>query len=297
MDQGQMIFLVGSAVIVAYHMLKGWQLGIVRQILRLLALVAAYVVGYLGGKPIAPLLRPLGYPDLVLQLIAGTALGLITYLVISLIAKILFKKTSDQEFWFGKLIYGVTVALIGAGFGLFIVTAVALAIRFTGNLVEGAMPKPADQRATASARPKGKGAALHPTPSRLSPLLTGVVQIKKSLEGGMAGNALQWVDPIPKGTYEAAREVGTLVSKPDALGRLINSPEAKALAQQPEIIALRDDPEIGKAISSGRYLALLRNERVIKTMNNPKIIELMKRFDFRAALDHSNGKSEVKPKH
>ena len=284
-----MIFLSGSAVVVAYHAIKGWQLGIVRQIFRVLALAAAYAAGYFAGKPMAPLLRPLGYPDLVLQMIAGAALGTVTYLVICLIAKILFKKTSDQEFWISKFLYGVTGALLGVVFGLFFVILVALAIRLTGTLVEASSAQPADSHAAATAQPGRKG-NLAPAQNRPrpSPLLAGVVQLKKSLQEGLAGDALKTLDPIPESVYDVSRQLGILTANPEALSRLLSYPGALKLAQQPEITALRDDPQIGEAITTGHYLPLLRNERIIKAMNSPKVIELMKKFDFREALRYAN---------
>ena len=73
MDRTQMILLGFATLVVGYQAIKGWRLGLVRQIVRFGALAAAYVAGYFWSSITVPFLRPLGYPDFILHAIGGAA--------------------------------------------------------------------------------------------------------------------------------------------------------------------------------------------------------------------------------
>ena len=279
MDRALLVFLIGASLVVLFQAIKGWRLGLVRQLVRLGAIVAAYAVGFFGGKPFAPLLRPLGYPDFVLQAIAGAGLGLATYLLIILIARILLKRTADQEFGITWFLFGVTGALVGVAFGLLLVWAATVGIRLAGSFIES------------PARKLGGRPSLHSGQhSTASPFVGGLTQLKQSLETGSPGDVFKRFDPVPKDFYEVSRKLGVLASEPDAIERLLAYPGAKQLSQQPEIAALRDDPEIGQALKNRDYLALMKNRHLVNVMNSPKLAEIFKKFEFVKALNYAVGK-------
>src|SRR5438552_3505302 len=65
----QTIFLSFALILIAFEIVRGWRLGVVRQLVRLLAIVSAYVAAIFGGRMLLPLLRPFArVPDLVISL-------------------------------------------------------------------------------------------------------------------------------------------------------------------------------------------------------------------------------------
>src|SRR5258706_7953662 len=56
-DSYQAGFLICAVLFVAFTAWHGWRLGIVRQIMSILALAAAYIIGYFGGSKLGPLLH------------------------------------------------------------------------------------------------------------------------------------------------------------------------------------------------------------------------------------------------
>ena len=301
MDRSQYILLGGAALILAYQIIKGWSLGIVRQLGRLAAIAAAYASGFLWGKSTVPFLRSLGYPDVVLQSLGGFLIGLVVFIAISTFSKILFKRTADQEFGLTWFFYGISGALMGAGFGLFIIFLVGNGIRITGALAEGVthqappltakhspgrailLPPPVAPAPPTSTNP----APTAPRKRLVSPVLTELVGLKHSLEACRVGETLQMFDPVPKGIYEITRKMGQITTQPEACVRFLSYPGAKELIALPEIVALRDDPDIQRSIAAGSYGDLLTNKHLLKVANDPRIAAMLGKFDFEKALDYA----------
>jgi hypothetical protein len=59
----------------------------------------------------------------------------------------------------------------------------------------------------------------------------------------------------------------------------------------PKIAALRDDPEVARAIRDGDFLALLRHPKVIAAANDSEVLKQLGSFDLQKALD-----TALKPK-
>lgn len=293
MDHWQLALCALAALFLLFQAISGWRQGLVRQIFRIGALAAAYATAYFFSRQAVPFLRPLHFPDFILQIAAGLVIGFFVYVVIRLICGILFRKTSDQEFGLVWFFYGVTGALLGIAFGLVFVTAGAVTIRFLGTLADGnqdAAPTHVAPLHTPARRrhPFALHSPARPTPPE-NPAVMSLVAMKRSLEKGIPGEILQTIDPIPKNIYAIAGKVGHAVSNPDAINRFFLYPGAQDLANNPEIAKLRDDPEIAKALRAHAYTSLLRNEHIIQVVNDPKIAELLKKFDLEKALDFANG--------
>lgn len=263
-----MLFLAFAAAIVLYQMIKGWRLGLVRQIVRFSALAAAYVAAIWGGDLTVPFLRPLGYPDFLLRILGGAGLGLAVYLFICLVGGILFKRTAHQDVALVWFLYGVSGALMGALFGLILALATADAVRLLGNLAEGGAAKPKAQNM----------------------LNAGLANWMRSIESGSAGEVLKTIDPVPRKVYTIANKIGQTASNPDAALRFLSFPGALQLAEQPEIEALRNDPEILAALRDRHYQALLKNPRIVQVVNNPRVAAQIRQFDLEKALDYALAK-------
>ena len=265
MDRGQIIFLSVAALIIIFETIKGWRLGLVRQLVRFGAMVGAYTAAVFGAGMTVPFLRQLGYPDFILSCIGGTALFLVVYLLLSIIGGILFKRTGHQEVGLVWFFYGATGALLGIAFSLVLIFILMDAVRILGSVAEAG-----------SSKSKGE-----------NPVLVTITGLKHSLENGAPGTMLQTVDPVPKKVYSVATKLGRVTSNMESLERFLSYPGAKELAERPEIQTLHQDPEILTAVRDHQFAALLKNEKIVKAANDPKVNALIKKFDLEKALDYS----------
>lgn len=287
MDRGQIIFLSIAAVILLVQTIKGWRLGLVRQLVRFGALAAAYTGALLFGGMTVPFLRPLGYPDLVLQGLGGAALALAIYFFITLIGAILFKRTAHQNFGVVWFFYGLTGAALGLAFGLALVFVAADAVRLLGGMAEArlaAAPAPTPPTASPVFR------SIHTAKPGRPTVLGELAGVKQYLERGVAGEILKTVDPVPQKVYTVAAQIGRMAADPQAAERFLAYPGAQELAMLPEIAALRQDPEIVAALRDGRYLALLKNPKIVAAANDPQIAAKFRRFDVEKALQYAVAK-------
>ena len=112
----QTIFVSFALILIAFEIVRGWRLGVVRQVVRLLALFCAYAAALFGGRLLLPLLRPLlRVPDLLLSLVAGAILALVVYALINALGAILFKRTGQQDAGTVRLLYGFCVSSFAPG--------------------------------------------------------------------------------------------------------------------------------------------------------------------------------------
>lgn len=271
MDRGQIVFFGAAALFLAYEAFRGWRLGVVRQGVRLAGLGVAYLAAFLVGGAALPLLRLSGYPDFVLRPVSMALVAFAVYGVIVFIGGVLFRKTTDQESRIIRFAYGTSGALLGVLAGLVFVLMAAVALRFLGTLATGAI------------RP---GAGEGETPAR-GAAISGLVEMKNSLEKGIPGALLESVDPVPEKMYGVVGKIGRVSASPEAIHRFLDFPGARELARQPEIVALREDPAIAQALREGRFLPLLRNPHVVKAANSAKVSELARKFELTKALDYA----------
>jgi hypothetical protein len=125
-------------------------------------------------------------------------------------------------------------------------------------------------------------------PNAASPALaTSLARLKNSLELGPFGTAVKQTDPVPLKTYETLAKVGSVFSNPERAQKFLTFPGARELSEHPKIVALRDDPEISRMITQGRFLDLLQNQRIIEAANDPSLAERIKKFDLQKALDYA----------
>jgi len=310
MDPTQKAFLGLAAVVLLFNAFQGWRLGPVRQLVGVLALLAAYLDAWYFSAATVPFLHSLGLPNIVLQVLGGTVLGVLTYVFVLTIGRILFKKTSDQRGALVWFFYGVTGAFLGMAVGLVFILVAAIGIRVLGTLADGIAPKgavterqpapaptPADWlRTWPVKRPDGTVVAPDLTAPKRAPSINNpaateavstLVHLKRSLNEGIVGEVVQTIDPVPKETYEILGRIGQLTSKSDAIGRFLSFPGARELVTDPAIAALQNDPDIARAIQKQDFAVLMRNPKVVKVCNNPGTAVKLKKFDLRKALDYA----------
>jgi hypothetical protein len=294
MQQGtvtwQISVLLAAVLVVGWKVWRGWRAGVARELINLMALACAYLMAVFGGRMLAPLLRPFGIPDGLLGIAGGALLGVTVFLAITISGAILFKKTSQQSVAAVRFGYGLAGAAIGGVMGLFIVWIAILGIRLLGTVAE--------TRIEAAKHPvrsiRGK---LTPTPIPQEPSrwVRNLANIKHALEQGAAGAVVEQVDPIPGTLYSLLSRVGQMISNEQSIDRFLAFPGVKTLTEHPKIAALQKDPDIARDLIAGNYLALVRNDRIIRAANDEEIAELMSKFEFEKALDYALRKSDRQP--
>ena len=128
-------------IIVALKAWHGWRLGVVRQAVGLIALVAAVCAAFFAGPFVAPLLVDVPQiPETARVQVGGLGLAVLLYLAITLSSAIVFKKTEHQSVGMIRFGYGMAGAVLGA------VTGLVLAAFLLGAfLVATGGPEIADQ--------------------------------------------------------------------------------------------------------------------------------------------------------
>ena len=257
-----------------------------RQLVRVFAVVAAYLCAIFGGRILLPLLRPfLKVPDILISLVAGAILAFIVYFAISTIGAILFKRTGQQTLGTVRLLYGIFGAVAGIFFGLFTVWLIVIGIRSLGAVADAQVKVQAATNRNPGSKPARRFA--NPPQPHEPPLLDSLAKLKNSIELGPLGEVVKHADVVPDSTYETLGKVGQVVSSPQNAERFLSYPGAKELTENPKIIALRDDPEIMRMIQEGRILDLMQNPRILDAMNDQDLVNGLKTFQLQRALDYA----------
>jgi membrane protein required for colicin V production len=288
----QAVFISFAVVLILFEVVRGWRLGLLRQLVRVAALAAAYAAAVFGGRLLVPIARPfLKMPDIVLSILAGAVLALVIYAFVTSMGMVLFKRTGQQNSKLVQLIYGFAGAIVGLFLGVFILWAIVASVRAVGAVAD------AQVRSRASSPEAGQSATLRALAVRRrflsepntgsTALATSLARLKNSLELGPLGNAVKQTDPVPLKTYEMLGKVGWVFSSPERAQKFLTFPGARELSEHPKIVALRDDPEISEMIAQGRFLDLIQDQRLIDAANDPALANRIKKFDLQRALDYA----------
>lgn len=281
-DSWRSALLVAAAMVVLLKAWQGWRLGLVRQVVGLVALAVAAGCGYFGSGAVGALLSPLlPFPEQVLGAVGGIVFGCVVYLAITIVSAILFKKTSDQSVTLVRVGYGLSGAAIGAVYGLVLVGAFALGLRLLGSVAETKLAIETNAHFGG-----GKSA-------KKDPLARQLAAIKEAVEAGPGGAVLRALDPVPESTYSTLTKLATLVSNAQSMERFVNYPGVRPVMQHPKVAALVNDPEVSKAIAEHRYLALLSNPRLVAAADDAEVGARLRAIDFDKALDYALRKPET----
>jgi uncharacterized protein YggT (Ycf19 family) len=103
----QYVFISLAVVIILLEIIHGWRLGLVRQLVRVIAIIVAYSCAFFGARATVPIMRSLfKLPDPILAVLGGAILAAILFAAINLTGALLFRKTAQQESRFVRLIGG-----------------------------------------------------------------------------------------------------------------------------------------------------------------------------------------------
>jgi hypothetical protein len=287
----QIVFLSFAVVLLLLEVIRGYRLGLPRQLMRGAAIICAYAAAYFGGQILVPLLQPiLKWPDFILSMIGGAILALVIYGLIASLGSILFKRTAQHGSGTVRLVYGFSGALTGIVFGLFFLWLILVGIRSVGSI--------ADAQVEAHSRSESQSPASRADRSRpleninADALISFLARLKNSVELGSAGDLLKRTDVTPPAVYQALKDAGTVAANPETARKFLEFPGAVELSEHPKIIALRNDPEIANLIRQGRILELLQHPRVLAAANDPTLVEKVKQFDIKKALEYAAKKKD-----
>lgn len=286
----QLVFVSFAVVLVLFEILRGWRRGLPRQVARLGALVAAYFAAYFGGRYLVPVIRPFfNIPDIVISILAGAVLALVIYAVINSLGTILFRRTSQHQSAFVRMLYGIGGAAFGLFFGAFLVWLLVVGIRSLGSVADVQVREQAANDTNAA-----PSRTLHAIdvrrgilnePNDDATVLTSLARLKNSIEMGPLGEAVKKADVVPTTAYETLGKLGRVVSNPESAQRFLSFPGARELSEHPKIVALRDDPAIQELIERGRYIELLQDQKIIDAANDPALFDQIKKFHLQEAID------------
>ena len=288
----QAVFISFGLVLILFEIVRGWRLGLLRQLMRLAALVVAYVAAFFGGRLLVPITRSLfRMPDFVLSALGGALLAFVAYAVVSSLGIILFKRTGEQDSRIVQLIYGFAGAIVGLFFGFFTLWLIVVSVRAVGAVADAQVhnrsptvhgaPDPISHAVEVRRRFLGDGA------DQSAAFAASVARLKSSLELGALGNAVKRTDPVSQETYDTLTKVVAVFSSPERAQKFLSFPGARELSEHPKIVALRDDPEISGMIAQKRFLDLLHDQRIIDAANDPGLTDRIKKFDVQGALDYA----------
>jgi hypothetical protein len=289
----QVAFISFGVILILFEVVRGWRLGLLRQITRAVALGVAYGVAFLGGGLFVPVARSFfKMPDPILSIVCGAILALAAYLLVSGVGAVLFKRTAQQESRLVRVIYGSTGAILGLFFGLFLLWLTVASVRAVGALAEGQTRSRSRAAAHGAQDPTSRALDvrrrfLSESDDSTPALAASLARLKNSLELGLLGSVVKNTDPISQRTYETLEKAGSVLSNTERAQKFLTFAGARELAEHPKIVALRSDPEIADLITQGRYLDLLQNPRVIEAVNDPVLADSIKKFDFQRALDYA----------
>jgi hypothetical protein len=288
----QAVFLSFAAVLILFEVVRGWRLGLARQLMRLAALVAAYAAGFFGGWLLIPIARPvLKMPDMALSALGGAALALVAYAVVSCMGAILFKRTGEQESRIVQLIYGIAGSIVGLFFGLFALWLIVVSVRAIGTVADAQVRSSlatvhADRSPTSHAL-EVRRRFLGDANEQYVAFPASLARLKNSLELGAFGKAVKQTDPVSEKSYETLAKFAAVFSSPERARRFLSFPGGRELSEHPKIVELRDDPAISEMIAQRRFFDLLQNQRIIDAANDPALADRIKKFDFQRALDYA----------
>jgi len=281
----QLVFVSLAFVILLLEVTHGWRLGLIRQLVRLIAIIVAYSCGFFAASATVPILRPhLKLPDPILAAAGGAILAFILFAAINLIGAFLFKKTAQQSSPVIRLIWGISGALFGILLGVFTLWLTFTGIRMVGSVAQAQLhpPTPTPPGSTLNGTIRS-GAPVSPP----NPLMTMLADMKSSLEGGHVGEAVRAVDPLPPALYRGLEKAGEVASNPEAAERFLSFPGAREISDHPRVVALRNDRQVMQLIASGQLFELMKNQRMIDALNDPSLQAQIKKFDLERALDYA----------
>jgi hypothetical protein len=280
--QWQTAVFVLAAGYILWTAVRGWRQGLMRQAVGIFALFAAgfLVLQFLGW--LEDLLRS-RVPSLFLIPVSAVLIWIVSFNLIVLIGRLLFKRTGDCESSFSRLISGFGGAAIGGGCGLLLVFCTLIGLKIMGRIAE-------NQVEIQQVKNENSGV-----------FIRNLAKLKNSVELGYAGQVLEWVDPIPNRFYQELDEYSRVIADPEAIHKLLEylvfrgqDTSLRRIWVNPQIIEIERYPEIISELQRGDILAVFTNGKVAGLLNDPQLRKAFAQGDLDAALHYASTSRDSK---
>jgi hypothetical protein len=280
------VFWLFCWLLVLWQAWLGWRSGLFRQMAAVVGLIAGWVIGLSQGPALfAHFWTGSGLPSFILVPLASMFLGLIVYGLAVLAGRLLFKRACDHPIGPTRLFLGVGGAAVGTGLGLFGVWIVIAVARLAGAVAQIGVPSP-DASETRAIRPDAFGR--DPVGARLAQASApALVRIQYSVETGVVGAIVKFTDPFPKGTYADVHNAALIATDTGLQERLLNAPSLHAIATDPKVMALRQDPAVLDAWQRHDFTALASNPRFVAAMQDQRLARRLEKVDITRALNET----------
>jgi hypothetical protein len=261
------IFLITAAWILV-SAARGWGKGLMRQLVGIVALVAAgFLVLHYTGQMSESL--HLHIPALILVPVAAVLIWILSFNSIVLIGHLLFKRTKECESPLLRLIYGVGGGIIGLCYALLFVWCAFIGLKVIGRIAANQVE---------IQRVKNE---------RSEAFILNLAKLKNSIELGYGRALLDLVDPFPRSFYREIDQYSRVIEDPEALRKLLDYPGFRRIWESPQVAELERDPEIDADLRRGDIVAILTNRKVIALFDDPQIQSVFTRGDMEAALTYA----------
>ena len=267
----QIIFVFISAGWLLLSVMRGWVNGLICQLLTIVAAIGAgFLVLWFAGSFTEFLHSTTNLSGLPRTLLTVALVWGIAYNAITLIGRILFKRTRDQGSGVVRLIYGFGGALVGLTYGLVFIWAVIIGIRVVGRVAESQVEIQKFRSDT------------------LPVWVVNAAKLKNSVELGVGYAVITAIDPLPNNFYREIDLYSRLTATPQAIQKVMEYPGFKRLWQNPKIASLGHDPEIVAAVQERNILVLISHPKIIALLNDPELHAAFSREQLDAALEYSD---------
>ena len=267
----QRYIFIAATLFLIWEIWRGWKYGAVRSLLRLAALFCAWIGGTTAAGATGTVI---GFvtkePPLLAPAIVGVSVAVGIYIILSLLAGLLFK-TTEHHAGVIRWGFGVGGAFCGLIYGLLLLWGGITMIRGLGALGELRV-----------VQARNEGRSLESEKKALF-----LIKLKESLELGATGKTLKNADPLPTSFYDNIVKVSMVAGNQQALERFCQYPETMKIIANPHVAALLQDPQLEKAAQSRNIFPLIHNKHVQAAMNDPKLMAQFQAFDLTAALDYA----------
>ena len=266
--QWQTLALVLAAVWLLVSTVRGWGKGLMRQLVGIVALFAAgYLVLCYSGL-VGEFLRP-HLPALLLLPAAALIIWVVSFNLIALIGRLLFKRTKDCQSNSLRLIYGVGGGIIGLGYGLLFVWCMLIALKVFGQIAE-------NQVKMQRMKNESSGA-----------FVLNLAKLKNSVELGSGRAVLDSIDPLPRRFYRDLDQYSRVLEDPEAIQKLLEYPGFRRILESPQALEVERDPQIAADVKKGNIIGVFTNRKVIELLNDPHIQSAFTQGDLEAALNYA----------
>jgi hypothetical protein len=266
--QWQTAVFVVAAVWLLVSVVRGWGKGLMRQLAGIVALFAAgyLVLCYSGllGEFLCP-----HVPALLVLPAAALIIWVVSFNLIVLIGRLLFKRTKDCQSNSLRLIYGVGGGMIGLGYGLLFVWCLLIALKVFGQIAE-------NQVKMQRVKNESSGA-----------FVLNLAKLKNSVELGSGRAVLDSIDPLPSRFYRDLDQYSRVIEDPEAIQKLLEYPGFRRILESPQVLELERDPQIAADVKKGNIIGVFTNRKVIALLNDPQIRSAFTQGDLEAALNYA----------